>query len=106
MNKEMTDKTNACKQDFYLMLEEAYKRAGGGIPFESIKDMSFDDAVGILAPNGIRMLYVNDRLITDLQQKTTWAFSKNYVKNPCCKIPVSGGGVGSFGVPQEKVVRW
>lgn len=60
-------KINICREDFYVMLEEAYQQAGGGIPIPKIKSMPFDEVVNVLAQNGLRMVYLPDKHLDSLE---------------------------------------
>lgn len=68
-------KAAACRNDFYLMLEDAYRKAGGGIPIERIKDMRFEDVVNILAQNGLRMTYIPTKHLDSLELTWKWNVS-------------------------------
>ena len=53
-------KVQLCRDDFYLMFDNALLQAGGG-DTERFKKMTFRDVVDTLAQNGIRMVYMPDR---------------------------------------------
>ena len=59
-------KQQLCREDFYLMLENACKQAGSGNT-KKIKDMKLRDVVDILAHNGIRMVYMSEKHMNSIQ---------------------------------------
>jgi hypothetical protein len=60
MNGQDCLEAQECRGDFWIKLEEAYEKAGGGIPIERAVKMPFGEMVAILAQNGIRMTYNED----------------------------------------------
>ena len=64
MNSDI--KQQLCREDFYLMLENACAQAGGG-NLKKIKDMKLRDVVDILAHNGIRMVYMPEKHMNSVQ---------------------------------------
>ena len=55
-----TIKEQVCIEDFYLMLQNACIQAGGGNA-EKLKRITLDEVVKMLAPNGIRMVYMPEK---------------------------------------------
>ena len=59
-------KQQLCREDFYLMLENACAQAGGG-NLKKLRDMKLHDVVDILAHNGIRMVYLPEKHMNSIQ---------------------------------------
>lgn len=71
MNNENNDiKVQLCKDDFYLMLENAMLQAGGGLAIEKLKKMTLSDIVAFLPQNGIRMVYLPEKHMSAI--KIVW----------------------------------
>jgi hypothetical protein len=64
-----TIKQQLCREDFYLMLQNACLKAGGG-DIEKLKKMSLTELVNTLAHNGIRMVYMPDKHMDSI--KISW----------------------------------
>ena len=61
-----TIKQQVCREDFYLMLQNACLKAGGG-DVEKLKRMNLIDVVDALAHNGIRMVYMPEKHMNSIQ---------------------------------------
>jgi hypothetical protein len=68
MSEKLTNdaKVEICRADFYLMLQNAMLQAGGGMNVERLKLMPLHEVVMMLAQNGIRMVYMEDRHMDSL----------------------------------------
>jgi hypothetical protein len=86
MNNDI--KQQLCREDFYLMLQNACLQAGGG-DVEKLKKMSLSDVVNMLAQNGIRMTYMPEKHMNSI--KISWEEPKrksevNYYNGDGTKI--------------------
>ena len=68
MNTET--KIQICRDDFYLMLQNAMTQAGGTMKLENMKKMPLELFVDPLALNGLRMVYMPEKRGSSLQ--VTW----------------------------------
>ena len=66
-------KQQLCREDFYLMMENACAQAGGG-NLKKLRDMKLHDVVDILAHNGIRMVYMPEKHMNSVN--ITWGGEK------------------------------
>ena len=58
-----------CRGDFWVVLSDAIEQAGGDPDsIEELADLSFEEVVHILAPNGIRMVFIHDAHISERRQ--------------------------------------
>jgi hypothetical protein len=80
-------KQQLCREDFYLMLENACAQAGGG-NLKKLRDMKLRDVVDILAHNGVRMVYMPEKHMNSIQinwettGKPSAAVANGDVKSP------------------------
>jgi hypothetical protein len=86
MNNEI--KQQLCREDFYLMLQNACLKAGGG-DIEKLKKMTLNDVVNILAHNGLRMTYMPEKHMDSI--RVSWEEPRrnseiNYYKGDGTKI--------------------
>mgnify|MGYP006280882351 CR=1 FL=1 len=68
-----TIKQQVCREDFYLMLQNACLQAGGG-DVEKLKRMNLIDVVDALAHNGIRMVHMPEKHMNSVN--ITWGGEK------------------------------
>lgn len=68
MNNET--KIQICRDDFYLMLQNAMTQAGGTMKLENMKKMPLELFVDVIAMNGLRMVYMPEKRGSSLQ--VTW----------------------------------
>jgi hypothetical protein len=68
-----TIKQQLCVEDFYLMLQNACVQSGGGNA-EKLKKMTLDEVINMLAPNGIRMVYMPEKHMNSIN--ITWGTEK------------------------------
>jgi hypothetical protein len=80
MNEILTNdtKANICRDDFYLMLQNAMLQAGGGSSVDRLKLLPLSEVVDQLAQNGIRMVYMADRHMDSLSIE--WKTKPNNIK--------------------------
>ena len=71
MNSDI--KQQLCREDFYLMLQNACLQAGGG-DIEKLKKLSLNEVVNMLAHNGIRMTYMPEKHMNSI--KISWETPK------------------------------
>ena len=62
-------KQQLCREDFYLMLQNACLQAGGGNA-EKFKKLTLEEVVNMLAQNGIRMVYMPEKHMNSI--KVVW----------------------------------
>jgi CRISPR/Cas system-associated protein endoribonuclease Cas2 len=65
MNNQI--KSQLCKDDFYDMMQSAVESAGGCIDVEIFKKKTVEEFVNVLANNGIRVVYIPEKHIDELQ---------------------------------------
>ena len=73
-------KIEVCRGDFYLMLQNAMLQAGGASDIGSLKKMTLEGVVNILAQNGIRMVYMPDRHMDAV--RVSWENKKQPQEKP------------------------
>ena len=69
---EIDEKIEMCRNDFYGMLKAAMEQAGGKIDITQFKTLTLVEVVNIVAQNGIRMVFMEDKHMDALTLGWIW----------------------------------
>lgn len=73
-------KAQVCRTDFYEMFKSAMESAGGNGNFSMWNNMRFEDVVKVIAQNGLRIVYDENKHMNAVQ--ISWVPTKQHTKSP------------------------